>query len=263
MTTQDQKWAPLWRVLQLFRSDEWHFDEEKLQQKPRDITPADEEWLASRDREFLAFAERYLEALNTDTLKAYDQTVQKTLALAGWFGLLFAALAIPLGVMKDGTLPAPRDWPGIAWLFLAGAVLMLLISVFGACRALWRVKLFADATYWFLDERFPTEISLRRERVAELIQRIPINKSYVAVKTRLYQGAIWSFCLAVCLEILGIATLFVSARAAPPKPDDRTAGIAVTRTPNLTPTVSPTEVKTATATPAPTNSRTPTLPPTS
>lgn len=270
MSIEDQKWAPLVRVFELFRTDTWHLRQEMRQKDPREATPADarkvtpaeEEWLAARETDFLEFAERYLEALNTETLKAYDQTVQKALALAGWFGLLFAAFALPLGVMKDATLPLPHDWPWPASFLLAIAVAMLFVSLFGACRVLWRFRLIGDATFWLLDARFPTQLSLRRERIAELIQRIPINKAYVAVKARLYQGAVWSFYLAVCFEILGIAILFASAPAAPFKSDDRAARIAIASTPSLTPTVSPTEVGTTTPTPAATKTRRPTIRPT-
>lgn len=207
---------PFLRIGQLFCSDTWHLarevrpEEKSKGQEQWGVSEEQEQWIATRDGPFFDFAEKYLENANKDTWDLYNQLVQKTVTLAGWFGILFVALSLPLSLMKDSVVARLPDWPLSAKVLISLALLMLVLSLFGIARVLWRLKYDGDVTHWLLNRKFPNASSLRTERILELIVRIPKNQSQIAVKTRLYQGAVWAFFFAVLLEIGGIARLMAA-----------------------------------------------------
>lgn len=173
----------------------------------RELTSEEEERIKSRDGGFLDAAAGFLEKLNSDVLEMHEHVVRKTLALVGWFSLVFAAFGVLLAFLRDSSVRLP----GCAWffasLFIAASAAAFVWSLWGSCRVLWRMKFYADDVRWLKSDDCQTAEGLKIERVLELIQRIPFNKSRVGVKARLYQGSVWSFFLAVALEVAAIAVV--------------------------------------------------------
>lgn len=162
--------------------------------------------LGKRDASYFQWARSHLEEVNKSAEERHEHIVRKTLALVGWFSVVFAGLSIPNRVFQSPSALA-TPWMPIAAVLWCIALVMFIWSLFAACRVLWRVVLLEDTPAWLAADQFDTEIALCKERVLELMERIPQNTDSIAVKTILYQGAVWSFFVSA---LFAVASLLVS-----------------------------------------------------
>lgn len=212
---------PIRALLEPLRPDE---ELERQERDPGDqpvlnqqmlLTSEQVDQVRGRSEDQLRMLVAYLEALDRSTLETHEHIVRKTLALVGWFTLAFAAFGIPVALVRttQSTVAASPNLAPLVWLF-APSLLMLIWSLWGSCRVLWRTRLYQEEhTVWLAGTEFSSIPSILAQRAVELIEMVPINKAAVAAKARLYQGAVWSFFATIVLELasLMILALWVSA----------------------------------------------------